>query len=94
MTGVFREDGPLTVREVCGRLRGPGSHADTTVLKTPAGSFRGGLLIRRKEGRAFLYSAAMPRQDVHRRIVEETVFALIERTGVPVLAAFVNAAAS
>jgi hypothetical protein len=36
----------------------------------------------------------MPRQDVHRRIVEETVFALIERTGVPVLAAFVNAAAS
>jgi len=35
----------------------------------------------------------MPRQDVHRRIVEETVFALIERSGVPVRAAFVNAAA-
>ena len=92
--GVARADGPLIVREVCGRLRGPGCHVDTTVLTTLGRLFHKGLLIRRKEGSAFFYSAAMPGQDVHRRIVKETVFALIERTGVPVLAAFVNAAAS
>jgi len=56
--------------------------------------FHKGFLARRKEGNAFVYSAAMTRQDVHRRIVEETVSALIERSGDPVLAAFVDAAAS
>jgi len=91
---VVWSDGPLTVREVCGRLRGPGSPVYTTVMTTLDRLFQKALLSRRKEGNAFVYSAAMTRQDVHRRIVEETVSALIERSGDPVLAAFVDAAAS
>jgi predicted transcriptional regulator len=86
--------GPLTVREVCGRLRGHGTPVYTTVMTTLDRLFHKGLLVRHKEGNAFVYSAAMTRQDVHRRIVEETVSALIERSGDPVLAAFVDAAAS
>ena len=91
---VVWSDGPLTVRAVCERLLEPGSPVYTTVMTTLDRLFHKGLLSRYKEGNAFVYSAAMTRQDVHRRIVEETVSALIERSGDPVLAAFVDAAAT
>jgi predicted transcriptional regulator len=94
MEVVWRSAGPLTVREVCGRHRGPGAPVYTTVMTTLDRLFHKGLLSRYKVGNAFAYRAAMTRQDVHRRIVEETVSALIERSGDPVLAAFVDAAAS
>lgn len=85
---------PCTVREVCQCLRRPGSPVYTTVMTTLDRLFHKGLLSRRKDGNAFVYSAAMTRDEIHRRIVEETVSALIERSGDPILAAFVDAAAS
>lgn len=86
--------GPGTVRDVCGRLRGRGSSVYTTIMTTLDRLHQKGLLSRRKEGNAFLYSAAMTRQDLNRRIVEQTVSELMRRSGTPVLAAFVDAAAS
>lgn len=85
---------PVSVRDVCQRLEKHGAPAYTTVMTTLDRLFQKGLLSRVKEGNAFIYSALMTRQDVHRRIVEETVSALIERSGDPVLSAFVDAAAS
>lgn len=91
---VFWRSGPLSVREVCRRLRSRPPLAYTTVMTTTDRLFKKGLLARDKRGNAFIYRAAMTRDELHRRIVEETVAGLIERSGDPVLAAFVDAAAT
>jgi predicted transcriptional regulator len=47
-----------------------------------------------KEGNAFVYRAAMSRDEYHRRVVEQTVSALLARSGDPVPAGFIDAAAA
>jgi len=91
---VFWRTGPLAVREVCQRLKNNPALAYTTVMTTTDRLYKKGLLAREKHGNAFIYRAAMSRDGFHRRIVEETVAGLIERSGDPVLAAFVDAAAT
>lgn len=91
---VFWHAGPLAVREVCRRLKTRPPLAYTTVMTTTDRLFKKGLLSREKRGNAFIYQAAMTRDAFHRRIVEETVSGLIETSGDPVLAAFVDAAAT
>jgi predicted transcriptional regulator len=91
---VFWAAGSLTVRQVGERLEGRPALAYTTVMTTTDRLFKKGLLARDKDGNAFVYRAAMTRDQLHRRIVEETVSGLIETSGDPVLAAFVDAAAS
>lgn len=90
---LWKDEGPLSVREV-GRKLGRKKLAHTTVMTTLDRLYKKGLLAREKDGTAYVYWAAMSRDDYHRRIVEETVSALIEESAEPVLSAFVDAAAS
>lgn len=91
---VFWHAGPLAVRDVCRRLKSKSPLAYTTVMTTSDRLYKKGLLTREKSGNAFIYRAAMTRDEFHRRIVKETVSGLIETSGDPVLAAFVDAAAT
>ena len=89
---ILWDAGPLAVREVSRRLSKKTPLAYTTVMTTLDRLYKKGLLVREKEGNAFIYSPAMTRDDYHRRIVEETVSGLIEKSAGPVLAAFVDVA--
>ena len=93
MDVFWRSGGPYAVREVSQRLRGRPVLAYTTVMTTMDRLYKKGLLAREKDGNAFLYRAAMSRDEFHRRIVEETVSGLMAKGADPVLAAFVDTAA-
>lgn len=81
----------FTVRDVLARMkRGP---AYTTVMTTLDRLFKKGLLARDKDGTAFVYRAAMSRDEYHRAVVEEAVGGLLADATGPVLAAFVDTAA-
>jgi predicted transcriptional regulator len=94
MDVLWAAERAVSVREVCRQLRGRPALAYTTVMTTLDRLYRKGLLSREKDGNAFRYLAAMSRDEVHRRIVEETVTGLLEQGADPVLAAFVDTAAS
>jgi len=83
---------PVSVRDVVDRL--DQELAYTTVMTTLDRLYKKGLLARDKDGNAFWYRAAMTRDQYHRRIVEETVSGLLEKSAGPVLAAFVDVAVS
>ena len=76
------------VRELGGKL------AYTTVMTTLDRLYKKGLLVRVKEGNAFVYRAASSRDEYHRRAVAEAVTALLARSADPVLAGFLDAAAA
>jgi predicted transcriptional regulator len=84
--------GARSVRDVVRALGG--KLAYTTVMTTLDRLYKKGLLARVKEGNAFVYHAATSRDEYHRRVVEETVTALLAKSGDPVLAGFVDAAAA
>jgi predicted transcriptional regulator len=86
--------GPLSVRDVSERLRGGPALAYTTVMTTLDRLYKKGLLAREKEGGAFIYRAALSRDDYHRRVVEAAVTGLMATAADPVMAAFVDVAAS
>lgn len=87
---VWADDAPLAVRDAVARL---GSKlAYTTVMTTLDRLHKKGLLARSKVGNAFVYRAALTRDAYHRRIVEESVALLIERSAGPVVSAFVDVA--
>jgi predicted transcriptional regulator len=82
----------VAVRDV-GRGLG-GKLAYTTVMTTLDRLFKKGLLARDKQGHAFVYRAAVSRDDHHRRLVEDAVGKLLAKSADPVLAGFVDAAAA
>lgn len=84
----------LSVREVNQRL-GEDALAHTTVMTTLDRLYKKGLLSRTRDGVAYIYSAALTRDEYKQRIVETTVSGLMTKGGdaAPVLAAFVDAAA-
>lgn len=92
---VLWRSGALPVRDVCGHLKGKPTLAYTTVMTTLDRLFKKGLLVRHKDGAAFVYKPALTRDDYRRRIVESTVTGLMRRStdADPLLAAFVDAAA-
>lgn len=92
---VLWTTGALAVREVCAKLKGKPPLAYTTVMTTLDRLFKKGLLERKKEGTAFIYEAALNRDEYRRRVVESTMSGLMGRSNDanPVLAAFVDAAA-
>lgn len=92
MEALWRAARPLAVRDVRARI-GRRKLAYTTVMTTLDRLHKKGLLSRHREGLAFVYRPAMSREDLHRRVIEETVGALLHETPHPVLAAFVDAAA-
>jgi len=81
----------FTVRETMRRM--DGGPAYTTVMTTLDRLFKKGLLARDKDGTAFVYRAAMSRDEYHHAVVEDAVGDLLEKATGPVLAAFVDAAA-
>ena len=81
---------PLAVRDAMMKL--DGGLAYTTVMTTLDRLHKKKLLARRKDGNAFVYWTAMTRDDYHRRIVEETLSGLLEKSAGPVLNAFVDIA--
>jgi BlaI family transcriptional regulator, penicillinase repressor len=83
---------PMAVREVAARLGD--THAYTTVMTTLDRLYKKGLLARELDGNAYRYWPALSRDDYHRRVVEETVSGLIERSAGPVVSAFVDLAVS
>ena len=89
--GVVWRGEAFTVREVLDRLGG--GPAYTTVMTTLDRLFKKGLLARDKQGTAFVYRAAMSRDDYHHAVVEEAVGGLLARETGSVLAAFVDTAA-
>lgn len=89
---IWRAAEPLSVRDVVNHL--DDELAYTTVMTTLDRLYKKGLLARDKDGNAFLYRPAMTRDQYHRRIVEETVSGLLEKSAGPVLAAFVDVAVS
>lgn len=93
MASVWNASAPVSVREVVDRLGRP-RLAYTTILTTMDRLYKKGLLSRERDGIAFVYRAAMSRDDLHGRIIEETVSSLLAKGRDPVLAAFVDVAAS
>lgn len=83
---------PATVREVCDEL---GTDlAYTTVMTTLDRLYKKGLLARVKVLAAFVYQPTMTRSEYQQRIVEDTMAPFLADAPGPVLAAFVNAAAT
>jgi len=91
---ILWRTGPLSVREVNQHL-GANALAHTTVMTTLDRLFKKGLLSRAKDGVAYIYRAALSRDEFQQRLVEATVSGLMSQGGdaEPVLAAFVDAAA-
>jgi predicted transcriptional regulator len=85
---------PLSVRDVGDRLRGGPRLAYTTVMTTLDRLYKKGLLARDREGAAFIYRPAFSRDEYHRRVVEAAFTGLVAKATDPVLAAFVDVAAS
>lgn len=83
---------PFTVREVMARTEGDPAY--TTVMTTLDRLFKKGLLDRRKDGSAFVYSATMSRDEYHQAVAQAAIGELLQRSTAPVLAAFVDAAAT
>ncbi|KOV67651.1 CopY family transcriptional regulator [Streptomyces sp. MMG1121] len=56
LAALWSADGPLTARQVLGRL--PGDLAYTTVLTILSRLYDKGMLVRRREGRGYAYEPA------------------------------------
>lgn len=90
---VLWDHGPLAVRAVAQRLRGSPPLAYTTVMTTLDRLHKKGLLLRSKDGLAFVYRPALSREDHKRGLIEQAVTEFLSSSSTPVLAAFVDAAA-
>ncbi len=91
MEQVWGGPDPLSVRDVHEGLGG--ELAYTTVMTTLDRLFKKGLLQRRREGRGFLYSARVTREDLSRGVAGAVVEALLggEPAARPILSGIVDA---
>ena len=92
MDHVWDVGQPLRVSDVHAAFRT--SFAYTTLMTTLDRLYKKGLLGRRKDGRAFLYSARLSREALHRRVARRALDALLgrdPRTARPVLSTLVEA---
>jgi predicted transcriptional regulator len=86
------EHGDTTVRDVCERLEA--AVAYTTVMTTMDRLFKKRLLSRHKVGRAFVYRAAVTREELESAIAGELVQTLLQADGsepLPILSSLVDA---
>ncbi len=89
---IMWEEHPLSVRDVCSRVRRT-KLAYTTVMTTLDRLHTKGLLARTKQGTAFLYLPAIDRAEYQRRVVETALAPMFAQDAAPVLAAFIDVAA-
>ena len=89
---VVWDHGDTTVRDACERLGA--SFAYTTVMTTMDRLYKKGLLARRKDGRAFVYSATATREELEGAVATELLETLLQRGGrepLPILSSLVDA---
>jgi predicted transcriptional regulator len=89
METVWADGGALSVRDVHARFQG--RLAYTTLMTTLDRLFKKGLLERKKDGRAFLYSARLSRHELVFGAGGDLIRGLIEREGEPALSFLVDA---
>jgi predicted transcriptional regulator len=89
MDEVWRHGGELRVRDVHAAFQA--RLAYTTVMTTMDRLYKKGLLLRRKEGRAFLYSAQVNRQQFVLNTGAGLLRGLLESGGEPALSFLVDA---
>jgi predicted transcriptional regulator len=89
MEAVWRRRGELRVRDVHADFQA--RRAYTTVMTTMDRLFKKGLLERRKEGRAFLYSARVTRRQLAFHAGAGLIRDLLESEGEPALSFLVDA---
>jgi predicted transcriptional regulator len=80
----------LSVSEVEQKLQQKREIAHTTVLTILDRMHRKGLLLREKEGKAFVYSPKYSKQEFERGVAEEVLSALLSQFTQPALSAFVE----
>jgi predicted transcriptional regulator len=73
MDQVWRADGPVLVREVVDGIRQDRPIAFTTVQTVMEILFRKGWLTRDKDGRAYRYAAASPREEYTAQLLSEAL---------------------
>jgi predicted transcriptional regulator len=90
MDAVWRLDAEATVQAVRDELAAPAAY--TTVMTTMERLHRKGYLLRRRSGRAFLYTAAVTRDGIVRRRARHLIAALLSGGAAePVLSCLVDA---
>lgn len=86
------EHAPASARDVCGRLTGARQRAYTTIMTTMDRLHKKGLLTRRKDGLAWIYTPVMDRAGFERALAERLASTILGTHGDVGLAAFVDAA--
>jgi predicted transcriptional regulator len=87
---LWRSRGERSVREVQGALRG--RLAYTTVMTTLDRLFKKGLLVRKRDGQAYLYAARVSREAFAAGLLRRTLDRILGRgSAAPLLASFVDA---
>jgi predicted transcriptional regulator len=88
---VCWETPDVSVRDVCARLASPVAY--TTIMTTMDRLFKKGLLVRRKLGRAFVYSPTVSRHELEGHVATELVQSLLQRDSepLPILSSLVDA---
>jgi predicted transcriptional regulator len=79
-----------TVTEVERQLQSRREIAHTTVLTTLDRMHRKGYLLREKQGKAFVYTPRLGREEFERGVAEEVLGALLREFRAPALSAFVD----
>ncbi|MEO7920450.1 MAG: BlaI/MecI/CopY family transcriptional regulator [Thermoanaerobaculia bacterium] len=88
---IWRRGEPSNVRDVREALGGPPAY--TTVMTTLDRLFKKELLVRHREGRGFVYSARVSREELSRQSASAVVVALLgsDPAARPILSAIVDA---
>jgi predicted transcriptional regulator len=93
MEVVWSRATPTPVGEVHDALAGDGQVAYNTIKTTMERLAEKGILSREKEGKAYLYTAAVSREDLERRIVSATLDRLVKQFPQAVASFFVQPSA-
>ncbi len=84
------QGGEFSVRDVCTALQRKREIAYTTVMTVMCRLFEKGLLWRRKEGKSYIYQAAVSREDLTRSIVGRVIGGLLSDFTAPAISQFVD----
>lgn len=90
MDVIWSRPGAMPVAEVHAALRSESSTAYTTVKTTLERLASKGILVRKKGARAYLYEAAVSREELERRIVSQVLDRLVEQFPEAVASFFVR----
>ena len=87
---ILWRESPLSVTDVEQKLQKNREIAHTTVLTTLDRMHQKGILLREKQGKAFVYSPRYSKEEFERGVAEEVLSALLSQFAEPALSAFVE----